>query len=104
VPFDSGSAQIKPDVERNLRRFKKTALRCGVHKIVLDAHIDAAEVRSNPALDRRRAEAVRDFLLDPALPIGSFSIVNWGYRDPLVPTQDGVAEPQNRRVMIRVRG
>jgi outer membrane protein OmpA-like peptidoglycan-associated protein len=63
--------------------------------------VGPAEVNARLALDR--AEAIRDVLigigLDPAL----IQLDSHGESNPLIPTDDGVAEPRNRRVEVTVR-
>jgi iron complex outermembrane receptor protein len=54
----------------------------------------------NMRLSRRRAEAVAAQLEKDGIPSSEIQIVAKGKRDLLVPTADGVKEPQNRRVQI----
>ncbi len=54
----------------------------------------------NMRLSRRRAEAVSAELQAQGVPSSEIEIVAKGKRDLLVPTGDGVREPQNRRVQI----
>ncbi len=56
----------------------------------------------NMKLSERRAKAVQQELQRLGAP-GSVSVDWRGERDPLVPTDDGIKEPQNRRAEIRVR-
>jgi hypothetical protein len=51
-------------------------------------------------LSRRRAESVAAQLEKDGIPSSEIEIVAKGKRDLLVPTKDGVKEPQNRRVAI----
>jgi outer membrane protein OmpA-like peptidoglycan-associated protein len=57
----------------------------------------------NYRLSLRRAQAVRQLLVDAGVDPSSFQITSHGKDNPLVPTGDGVAEPRNRRVEITVR-
>jgi iron complex outermembrane receptor protein len=54
----------------------------------------------NMRLSRRRAESVAAELEKQGVAAGEIAIVAKGKRDLLVPTGDGVREPQNRRVQI----
>ena len=54
----------------------------------------------NLGLSKRRAEAVQQELERQGVGGGDIGIDWKGERDPLVPTPDGVREPQNRRVEI----
>lgn len=54
----------------------------------------------NMRLSRRRAESVAAQLEKDGISSSEIQIVAKGTRDLLVPTADGVHEPQNRRVQI----
>ena len=58
----------------------------------------------NMRLSRRRAESVAAQLEKDGIPASEIEIVAKGKRDLLVPTADGVREPQNRRVQIVYEG
>ena len=71
-------------------------------RLVLAGHSD----RSGPAganlrSSRKRAEAVRDYLAAHGVPANAISVEAFGEERPIVPTEDGVREVQNRRVEIR---
>jgi outer membrane protein OmpA-like peptidoglycan-associated protein len=61
----------------------------------------SAENNARLALDR--AEAVRGLLLSEGLDPAVISVDSHGETNPVVPTDDGVAEPLNRRVEVMVR-
>jgi len=56
----------------------------------------------NMALSQRRANVVRDALGREGVPPAAITTLAKGESQPLVPTADGVREPQNRRVEIVV--
>jgi outer membrane protein OmpA-like peptidoglycan-associated protein len=58
----------------------------------------------NMRLSRRRAESVSAELEAQGVPSGEIAIYAKGKHDLLVPTADGVREPQNRRVQIILGG
>jgi OOP family OmpA-OmpF porin len=58
----------------------------------------------NMRLSRRRAESVAAELEKQGVPSAEIAIVAKGKHDLLVPTADGVKEPQNRRVQIVYEG
>ena len=58
----------------------------------------------NMRLSRRRAESVAAQLEKDGIASSEIEIVAKGKRDLLVPTKDGVREPQNRRVQIVYSG
>lgn len=57
----------------------------------------------NVELSKRRAEAVRQLLIRDGLSESAIFSIGRGEVDPLVPTEDDVPEPRNRRVEVTVR-
>ena len=57
----------------------------------------------NVELSKRRAEAVRQLLIRDGLPESAIFSIGRGEVDPLIPTEDDVPEPRNRRVEVTVR-
>ena len=101
VFFDWDRAVLTPEALDIVATAAQNVLAGGVARIQATGHAD----RSGPAeynigLSERRAEAVRAELIRQGLPADSISIFARGEADPLVPTDDGVREPQNRRVEI----
>lgn len=73
-------------------------------EIVVIGHTDrVGAVPFNDALSLRRAERVRDELVNVGIAADRVRVAGRGEREPLVPTADEVAEARNRRVEINVR-
>jgi OmpA-OmpF porin, OOP family len=73
----------------------------GNARITATGHTDKSGPENyNMALSLRRANAVKDALVQNGVPATAISVVGKGESQPLVPTADGVREPQNRRVEI----
>jgi OmpA-OmpF porin, OOP family len=73
----------------------------GSARITATGHADKSGPENyNMALSLRRANAVKDALVREGVPATAISVVGRGESQPLVPTADGVREPQNRRVEI----
>lgn len=73
-------------------------------RLQLSGYTDrSGSVATNRRAGLRRAEAVRNQLVERGVPIGAISIASHGEERPLVPTEDGVREVQNRRVEISIR-
>jgi outer membrane protein OmpA-like peptidoglycan-associated protein len=69
--------------------------------IALTGYTDAAgSEKYNLALSIRRGNAVKAALVKQGVNASDISVVGKGKSDQLVPTKDGVREPQNRRVLI----
>jgi outer membrane protein OmpA-like peptidoglycan-associated protein len=57
----------------------------------------------NDQLSRARAERMREMLVEHGIPPDRVQAAGRGKRELLVPTEDNVSEPRNRRVEINVR-
>ncbi|MGZ5178139.1 MAG: OmpA family protein, partial [Burkholderiales bacterium] len=57
----------------------------------------------NDVLSLKRANTVRDLLIQIGIRAGALEVVGRGEREPLVRTADGVSEEKNRRVEIKLR-
>jgi len=76
----------------------------GNARITATGHADRSGPENyNMALSLRRANAVKDALVQNGVPATAISVVGKGESQPLVPTADGVREPQNRRVEIVIQ-
>jgi hypothetical protein len=77
----------------------------GSAQITATGHTDTSGSEAyNMALSLRRANAVKNALVQNGVPPQAISVVGRGESNPLVPTGDGVREPQNRRVEIVIGG
>ena len=101
VFFDSGSARLNQQAVDYLDKMKPGIwLKC-VDRIDIIGHTDRfGSPADNLKLSLRRAEAVRDALIARGVPKTLLVVRGVGEDDPLIPTADGVAEPQNNRVAI----
>ncbi len=89
--------QIVGEAAQNARRVSST-------RIEVAGHADRSGTpQYNQRLSQRRAEAVAAELARQGISRNEMSIQAFGESRPLVPTADGVREPQNRRVEIVLR-
>ena len=73
-------------------------------EVVVIGHTDrVGTVQYNDALSLQRAGKLRDELVRLGIPLDRIQVAGRGEREPLVPTEDQVPEPRNRRVEITVR-
>jgi OOP family OmpA-OmpF porin len=94
------SAQALTTIKQAAAQFKTT----GNARITATGHADRSGPENyNMALSLRRANAVKDALVREGVPATAISVVGRGESQPLVPTADGVREPQNRRVEIVIQ-
>ena len=72
--------------------------------IQVTGHTDrVGTVTDNDKLALDRAQEVREMLIGRGIDAGIIIAVGRGEREPLVPTEDEVREPRNRRVEVTVR-
>jgi OmpA-OmpF porin, OOP family len=103
VFFDFNSARLTPEAHEIVRSAAAVATRGGNPSLVLVGHADRAGPPDyNLALSRERADSVKAALVRLGVPGSNIQVEAKGESDPLIPTADGVAEPQNRRVQITV--
>lgn len=101
VFFDFDRSNITTEADRVIREAASNAKRGSVSRINVTGHADrAGPERYNMALSMRRADAVKAVLIREGIPADQIATVARGESQPLVPTADGVREPQNRRVEI----
>jgi OmpA-OmpF porin, OOP family len=91
------SAQALQTIKQAAAAFKSK----GNARITATGHTDTSGPENyNMALSLRRANAVKDALVREGVPATAIAVVGRGEQGLLVPTPDGVREPQNRRVEI----
>jgi outer membrane protein OmpA-like peptidoglycan-associated protein len=101
VFFDFNKSDLTADAARIVKEAAGSASRPGVTRIAVTGHTDTVGSDAyNLRLSKRRAESVETELIHDGVAAGEIAIYAKGKRDLLVPTADGVREPQNRRVQI----
>ncbi|MBM3539422.1 MAG: OmpA family protein [Alphaproteobacteria bacterium] len=101
VFFDFDKSDITAEARRIIQQAADNSRRGGVSRIQATGHADrSGSDRYNMALSMRRANAVKAELVRSGVPESQISVLGRGESEPLVPTPDGVREPQNRRVEI----
>jgi len=101
VFFDFDKADITPEASKIITQAAAAAKQGNAPRIDLTGHTDrTGSDKYNMALSIKRGNAVKDALVAQGIPASQISVVGKGLSAPLVPTKDGVREPQNRRVEI----
>jgi outer membrane protein OmpA-like peptidoglycan-associated protein len=101
VFFDFDKATITPEAAKIITEAAGAAKMGGVTRVHLTGHTDTVgSDKYNMALSLKRADAVKDAMVRQGVPADEIVVVGKGKTDLLVPTKDGVREPQNRRVEI----
>ena len=101
VFFDFNKSDLAPQARDIVDTAAKNARATKVTQLTVTGHTDTVGSDAyNMRLSRRRAESVAARLEKDGIASSQIEIVAKGKRDLLVPTADGVREPQNRRVQI----
>lgn len=101
VFFDFDSARLTPEANAILQDAAAAYKKYGVARIQVVGHTDrAGPARYNDGLSQRRADSVGAALNTMGVPANAVVKAARGESEPLVSTDDGVREPQNRRVEI----
>ncbi len=101
VFFDFNKSDLTPQATEIVDTAAKNAGPAKVTQLTVTGHTDTVGSDAyNMRLSRRRAESVAAQLEKDGIGSSEIEIVAKGKRDLLVPTGDGVREPQNRRVQI----
>jgi len=101
VFFDFNKSDLTPQAKTIVDQAAANAGPAKVTRLTVTGHTDTVGSDAyNMRLSRRRAESVAAQLEKDGIPSSEIEIVAKGKRDLLVPTADGVREPQNRRVQI----
>jgi hypothetical protein len=105
VFFDWDSTRLSPASLNVIGQAASSYKSKGNARITATGHTDTSGTEAyNMALSLRRANAVKDALVREGVPATAISVVGRGEQGLLVPTGDGVREPQNRRVEIAIMG
>ena len=104
VFFDWGKSELTSDATATLDKLAAEIVALPNARVRVTGHSD----RSGPSgfnlrASRQRATLVADYLAGKGVPRKAMTIDGVGESEPLVPTQDGVREVQNRRVVISVQ-
>jgi iron complex outermembrane receptor protein len=101
VFFDFNKSDLTPDAVKIVGQAAANAGPAKVTKIDVTGHTDTVGSDAyNMRLSKRRAESVAAELEKDGVPASEIAIFAKGKHDLLIPTGDGVKEPQNRRVQI----
>ena len=101
-PFDQHV--LTPEAQEVVQQAASYAASGSATRIVVTGHADRSGSNAyNQRLSERRAQAVAAELERRGVARNNITVQAFGESRPLVPTADGVREPQNRRVEIVLR-
>ncbi len=98
--FETGTANIKPESHGLLDMIAATLVEHGeLTKLEVAGHTDRqGKAKDNLELSKDRAQAVTDYLVGQGVAAERLAAKGYGEGQPLVQTEDDVANDQNRRV------
>jgi outer membrane protein OmpA-like peptidoglycan-associated protein len=101
VFFDWGKDEVRRDDVATLDKLAEEWRSHPDSRLRLSGHTDRSGSASfNRRAGLKRAEMIRDALEERGVPRNAMTLASFGEDRPLVPTEDGVREVQNRRVEI----
>jgi len=104
VFFDWDRADLTARARQIVAEAAQASTRVQVTRIEVNGYTDLSGTAAyNQKLSVRRAQSVQAELIRDGVPANVISIHGYGESNPLVPTAQGVREPQNRRVEIILR-
>ena len=102
--FLEGRDELTPESRAEVERVFREIRRRPLPDIAVIGHTDTVGGGDfNDKLSYARAERARDLLVSMGLPGNRIQVSGRGKRELLVPTEENVSEPRNRRVEINVR-
>lgn len=104
LQFHPGSTLLTEQSQAQLPQVMALARARAGGEIVVTGHTDRqGSVQANDRLSLERAQAVRALLIERGFAPDLIEAVGRGEREPVVPTEDEVVEPLNRRAEVLVR-
>lgn len=101
VFFDWSKPELTRDARSTLDEVVVAYQRLKPSRVVVAGHTDrSGPVGVNLAESRRRAIAVKSYLTAQGVSASAVTVSAFGESQPIVATEDGVREAQNRRVEI----
>lgn len=102
--FEEGTSQLVPESMSQIPALIELIQSEEPCIVDIIGHSDTkGTVENNYELGLKRAEALKTFLENNQVSMKQLTLQSYGENDLLIPTEDEVSEPKNRRVEVRVR-
>jgi outer membrane protein OmpA-like peptidoglycan-associated protein len=102
--FLEGKDELTPESKAELEKVFADLKARPLPDIVVIGHTDTVGgLPFNDKLSLARAERMREMMIELGIPANRIQAAGRGKRELLVPTEDNISEPRNRRVEINVR-
>jgi len=104
ILFDSGSANLRSSTKKVLDRLAKFIKKCGRRSVIIKAHTDnVGDETNNQKLSERRAEAVKNYLIQKGADTNLLQAVGYGSMQPVDTNDTSEGRARNRRVKLEIR-
>ena len=105
VLFDTGKFTLRPLAREKLAKISGIVLAYPSLLLAIEGDTDSVGSDSyNQDLSEKRAEAVRDYLAQQNIPMGSMTAKGFGKMQPVASNDTAEGRQQNRRVELVVSG
>ncbi|MFP4350497.1 MAG: OmpA family protein [Thermodesulfobacteriota bacterium] len=103
VTFDTDSATVKPGLYSEIERIAQVMVQYPQTRILVEGYTDSQGTDSyNQQLSERRAESVKNLLVDQGVDSSRIQAVGYGEAQPVATNATAVGKARNRRVEIKV--
>lgn len=103
IQFGYASASLTPPGVAALDPLAMTLEQCPAVRVIIEGHTDSdGDYYRNQSLSVRRAEAVRQHLVNAGATPGQLSVIGYGQLRPLMPNDTSTNKSRNRRIEIVV--
>lgn len=101
--FSTGSATLTPEAKTQLNQLSEVLVKYPSNQITVVGHTDdVGSDAFNKQLSKRRANAVKEALLEDGVPSSQLRAEGLGESDPLIQSTSRVARAKNRRVELKI--
>ncbi|HSP14549.1 MAG TPA: OmpA family protein [Thermoanaerobaculia bacterium] len=101
IMFDSGKSVLKPGAKKTLQRIADQLKSDSTAKIAVEGHTDSVGAETkNQELSEKRAQAVRDFLVNAGVSADHVTATGLGEKTPVATNKTAAGRQQNRRVEL----
>lgn len=102
--FKTNSTEITPDYRKEIKKVADVATENKKFKIILEGHTDSSGAANyNKKLSEKRAQAVKDVLVEMGVADSRISVVGYGEERPVASNKTAAGKAQNRRVEAKFR-
>lgn len=103
LKFDFDKSDLRPENKELLSRIAGILLTSSDYTVSVNGHTDdVGSAEYNMALSKRRATAVRDYLVEAGIDPGILTVEGFGKSQPLVQGTSDEARAKNRRVELGI--